>query len=234
MAERRSSILERLTQNWILKLLSLSFAIILWFFVMGDRKLEVGYAVPLELQNIPPGLMVANEVPGLIDVRISGPRTVLMNLRPSDISIAVDLIDLEPGVTSFKRLEERLNLPSSLRVTRLSPSFVDVRLERVREKSLPVRPVLTGMPAAGFRVGSIRVMPEQMVVQGAESEIKDLTELLTEAVDVTDAQESFTLTVPVNHQGRYTSLKEHRSAEVRVEIEPISPPRDLSATTGGN
>jgi hypothetical protein len=47
-----------LSENWVLKLLSLAFALILWFFVMGERKLEVGYAVPLELKNVPAGMMV--------------------------------------------------------------------------------------------------------------------------------------------------------------------------------
>ncbi|RME37657.1 MAG: YbbR-like domain-containing protein, partial [Deltaproteobacteria bacterium] len=123
-----------LTENWFLKLISLVFALMLWFFVMGERRQEIGFTVPLNLVNIPEGLMVANEVPNLVDVRVSGPRTVLMNLSPQDISISVDLKDLKPGVTSFKRLDERLNIPSALKVTRLSPSYIDVKLERVRQK----------------------------------------------------------------------------------------------------
>ncbi len=224
--------IEKLTNNWIMKLLSLSFALILWFFVMGDRKLEVGYSIQLELQNIPAGLMLGNELPGMIDVRISGPRTVLMNLRPNDISIAVDLKGLEPGITSFKHLEERLNLPTSLRVTRISPSFIDVRLERMREKSVPVRPILDGTPIQGRRVAGVRVTPEQAVVQGAESELKDVLEVLTEKIDLSTAEESFTLMVPISHQGKFTALKEQRSVEVRVDIEPLSPPGNSSAGAG--
>src|SRR5690554_2071476 len=109
---------EKLTENWALKLVSLTFALILWFFVMGERKLEVGYSVPLELENLPPGLMIANDIPTSVDVRISGPRTILMNLHPRDIRISVDLKGLPPGLSSFRRLEERLNLPSGVRVTR--------------------------------------------------------------------------------------------------------------------
>jgi len=33
--------LSSLSDNWVLKLLSLAFALVLWFFVMGERKLEV-------------------------------------------------------------------------------------------------------------------------------------------------------------------------------------------------
>ncbi|MCD4687939.1 MAG: YbbR-like domain-containing protein, partial [Desulfuromonadaceae bacterium] len=83
--------LKKLTENWALKLLALVFACILWFFVTGEQKLELSYSVPLELKNMPVGMMVANDIPSMIDVRISGPRTRLMNLQLQDIVITVNL-----------------------------------------------------------------------------------------------------------------------------------------------
>jgi YbbR domain-containing protein len=216
--------LSSLSDNWVLKLLSLAFALVLWFFVMGERKLEVGYTVPLELKSVPEGMMVANEVPSLIDVRLSGPRTLLMNLSPKDISISVDLADLKPGLTSFKRLEERLSIPSGVRVTRLSPSFIDVKLERIREKVVPLRVVFSGVPAEGFRLGAVRLKPEQVTVQGAESEIKDVTEVTTDPVEVDGVKESFTLTVPISYRGKYTWLNDSEAVEVRVSVEPLPSP----------
>jgi YbbR domain-containing protein len=216
--------LSSLSDNWVLKLLSLAFALVLWFFVMGERKLEVGYTVPLELKSVPEGMMVANEVPSLVDVRLSGPRTLLMNLSPKDISISVDLADLKPGLTSFKRLEERLSIPSGVRVTRLSPSFIDVKLERIREKVVPLRVVFSGVPAEGFRLGAVRLKPEQVTVQGAESEIKDVTEVTTDPVEVDGVKESFTLTVPISYRGKYTWLNDSEAVEVRVSVEPLPSP----------
>jgi YbbR domain-containing protein len=210
--------IRRLTENWILKLISLTFALILWFFVMGERRLEIGYAVPLETENVPAGLMIANELPSTIDVRISGPRTLLMNLQPQDIRIAVDLGDVQPGVTSFKRLEERLNLPWALRVTRMSPAFVDVRLERIEEKMVAVRPVLIGTPAQGFRVTTVQSSPLQVVVAGAENELAQVSEITTEAIDIEGAMDVLKTTVPLIHRGRYTTVQQ-KSAEVLVRIE---------------
>lgn len=216
--------LEWLTQNWFLKLISLVFAVVFWFFVMGEQKLEVGYSVPLELKNLPSGIMVANEVPSLVDVRISGPRTLLSNLRPKDMSIAVDLKDLQPGLTTFKRLEERLDIPGALKVTRLSPSFVDVKLERIKEKNVVVKVRFSGEPAEGFRVNEVKVVPIRVAVEGAESEIKNVNEVFTEKVDIKDVKESFTLMVPVNYEGKYTYLKDQKTVEVQVSIESLSPP----------
>jgi len=217
-----------LAQNWFLKILSLVFALILWFFVMGERKLEVGYAVPLELRNLPAGLMVANEVPSVVDVRISGPRTLLMNLRPDDISIAVDLKELQPGLTSFRRLEERINIPSALKVTRISPSFIDLKLDRSKEKTVPVVATLIGNLPEGAQLGSVTVTPEAVIVVGAEGELKDVSEVVTEAVSLEGVKESFSLVVPMNYRGRFTSLKENQAVDVRVTIIPPPAPVDES------
>ncbi|SHI91377.1 YbbR-like protein [Malonomonas rubra DSM 5091] len=219
-----------ITENWTLKLLSLVFAMILWMFIMGERRQEVGYRVPLELQNIPAGMMIANEVPTLVDVRVSGPRTLLMKISDNDISIAVDLADLQPGLTTFKRLEERLNLPNGLRVTRLSPSFIDLRLARIKQKKVPVQIALSGEPLQGYQVGRITATPSQVVIEGAESELKSVNGVTTEPVDLHGVNEGFSLIVPLLHNGTYTYFKDEKTTEIQVEIQPVAIDEEIEAT----
>jgi len=217
-----------ITQNWALKLMSLVFALMLWFFIMGERRLEVNYRVPLELQNLPRELMVANEIPSMVDVRISGPRTLLMKVSPNDISITVDLTGLSPGLTSFRRLEERLNLPSGLRVTRLSPSFIDLRLERVQQKTVPIIIALSGEPMSGFVVANVRANPDHVAIEGAEGELKNVTEVSTDDVDLTGVNSSFSLIVPLQHRGSFSWFKDERTTEIQVEIaaQEVAPESD--------
>lgn len=210
-----------LTENWTLKIISLTLALLLWMFIMGERRLEVGYRVPLELQNIPESLMVANEVPSMVDVRVSGPRTLQMKVSPNDISIIVDLTDLKPGLTTFKRLEERLNLPSGLRVTRLSPSFIDLKLERIKQKLVPIKIALTGGPLSGFQVASVKAVPDEVIIEGAETELKSVSEVITEDVDLDGVNEGFSLIVPLVHRGTYTHFKDEKTTEVQVDIQPV-------------
>ncbi len=215
--------LKLLTENWSLKLLSLAFALFLWMFIMGERHLEVGYTVPLELQKIPHELVIANQVPSLIDVRISGPRTLLMKVSPNDISIAVDLSELKPGLTTFKRLEERLNLPNGLRVTRVSPSFVDIRLDRRKEKKVPIKVVLAGDPDPGYRVAGLTSTPDKVAIAGAESEIKTISEVMTEPIDLKGVTDDFSQIVPLVYERTYTNFVDENTAEIHVVIEATAP-----------
>ena len=206
--------------NWGLKFISLAFAVVLWFFVMGESRMEVTHVVPLEYENLPEGLMIANEVPTSVSLRISGPRALQVNINPGDVSIGVDLKKLSAGVTSFKRLEESLNIPSGLKITRISPSYVDVKLEWIRDREVPVRVVLTGQPAPGFIVKSSKSIPKKIAVSGAESELKGVSEVVTEGIDLTHVQESFSQTVAISYIGNYTDLKEMKTVEVQVVMQP--------------
>ena len=133
-----------ISENWKMKVLALGCALLLWFYVMGERRLEVAYAVPIELKNVPQGMVVTNDLPRNIDIRLSGPRALLSDLNQKEVRISIDLVGLKPGVTTFSRLDDHLRLPGGIQATRISPSFIDVKLERIIDKTVPVRPRLVG------------------------------------------------------------------------------------------
>ncbi|TLM66406.1 MAG: hypothetical protein FDZ69_06220 [Deltaproteobacteria bacterium] len=128
-------ILRFFSENLALKLLSLAFAVVLWFFVMGEQRHEVSHVVMVEYRNLPKGLVIAGEVPEAVAVSLSGPRALLVHMEPDDLSLPLDLAGLKPGMTSFRRLEEHLKAPGGVVVTRISPSSIDVRLEPAREEN---------------------------------------------------------------------------------------------------
>lgn len=128
-------ILRFFRENLAVKLLSLAFAVVLWFFVMGEQRHEVSYVVPVEYLNLPRGLTIANEVPAAVAVTVSGPRALLVHLGPDDLRLPLDLSGLRPGLTSFKRIEENLKAPGGLVVTRISPASIDIRIEPAREEN---------------------------------------------------------------------------------------------------
>lgn len=205
-----------MNENWKIKVLALGCALILWFYVMGERRLEVGYAVPIELKNVPQGMVVTSDLPRSIDIRLSGPRTLLSDLNEKDVVINVDLIGLKPGMTTFDRLDEHLRLPRGIRATRISPSFVEVKLEKVVEKIVPLRARLAGELAKGYQLAAIDIFPDRVVVQGAEGEIANVNEVMTERIDIHGIKRNLELSVPLVYLERYSKIKEIKSARVRL------------------
>lgn len=211
-----------ISENWKMKLLALGCALILWFYVMGERRLEVGYAVPIELQNVPAGMMVTNDLPKSVDIRLSGPRALLGDLSQKEIRISVDLVGLKPGLTTFSRLDDHLRLPVGIRATRISPSFVDVKLERIADKTVPLRAHLSGELPSGYQLTAINLLPERVIVQGAEGEVANVSEVMTERIDLNEIKGNLTLDVPLDYRGKYSQVKEVKNARVRLEITPTT------------
>jgi YbbR domain-containing protein len=210
--------IKTLLDNWFLKLISFCLALVLWFFVMGEQRSEVGMTAPLELVNIPEGLMISNEVPNLIDLRISGPRTLLMNLNQDDTRISVDLEGVHPGMATIRKLDERLDIPSGLKVTRLSPSYIDIKLDRITDKLVPVIILLDGSPAEFHHVGEVNVQPKKVRVRGAESELKSIEDVRIEAISLEGVKTSFSLMAQIDYKGNYSKIVDEYAVEVSVEV----------------
>ena len=207
-----------INENWKMKVLALGCALVLWFYVMGERRLEVAYAVPIELKNVPQGMVVTNDLPRNIDIRLSGPRALLSDLNQKEVRISIDLVGLKPGVTTFSRLDDHLRLPGGIQTTRISPSFVDVKLERVIDKSVPLRARFAGQLPGGNHLVAVDLSPERVVVQGAEGEIAAVNEVMTERIDLGEIKGSSELTVPLDYRGKYSQVKEIKNAIVRLQV----------------
>jgi len=116
--------------NLGLKAMSLLLAVMLWLFVAAGREAVISRSVPVVIENIPSGLVVAGNPPSIIDVRVKGPRILLFKSRMEPLALLLDLEGSKEGTTSFPSPGALLSLPEGLRVTRVTPAAIEVRLAK--------------------------------------------------------------------------------------------------------
>jgi YbbR domain-containing protein len=208
-----------LFRNPGIKLISLFCAIVLWFFVVGEEKAEVGLTIPVEIVNIPANLMIVNDVENGIDVRVNGPRSLIRQVASQKLSKTIDLAKAGPGLVSFPIGPESLPLPRGVRVTRVRPTSITIFLERVTRKTVGVQPVLTGEPAPGYSVGSVTVEPSQTVVSGPESELAELSRVWSKPIDVSGLTSSVRRPVGLDFKGYHLSAVSDAPLEVQIQVE---------------
>jgi YbbR domain-containing protein len=78
---RWESISRSITANIGLKIVSVIFAIFLWFYVTAQIEGVETVRVPLDIVNVPESLIVVSEVPRSIEVTIRGARSDLLKVR---------------------------------------------------------------------------------------------------------------------------------------------------------
>src|SRR5210317_294252 len=87
----------RRPKNWVLKLLSLSFALFLWYFVVGEDKVDMNVTLPVEIVNLPRDLIISNQFKKQLEVTISGQRSLIRGMAEQHISRSIDLSKATPG-----------------------------------------------------------------------------------------------------------------------------------------
>jgi len=170
------------------KVLSVVLAFALWFFVnAGERDTEGGFQVPLELRNIPADLMIVSPRVDFVDLRVSGPRTLLSRIDPEKLSMILDLDGVRAGPAVFRVVTDALNLPRGVKVVRLTPAEVTLELARVIRRQVPVRVALAGKPPGDLRVTDVKVAPEVVEVIGPADEVEQFKVAETLPFELADA-----------------------------------------------
>jgi YbbR domain-containing protein len=221
---RRGSI----RKDWVIKLLSLGFALLLWFFVVGQEKAEVSVSIPLELVNIPANLVIANDIPSNIYVKVYGPRSMIRAMAAKGILKVIDLKDATPGKNTVHISPDSLSLPGAIRALSIQPINVEIALEPLVLSDFPVRPVLKGVVAKYHKVLNTEVYPPRVVISGPESVIKAMKDVRTFPVDLDGASDDITREVGLDLQGLHVSLEEKGTYKVTVHIVPAQGTRRIT------
>ena len=216
-----------------LKAISVAIAVLLWMVVSGEEPVERALRVPLELQQMPPGLELQSELPALVDVRVRGGSTALSRLAAGDVIAMLDVHTARPGQRLFQLNPDQVRAPFGVQVLQINPSSVSTVFERTATKDVPVVPSVEGTPAPGFAVGKKTSDPQTVEVTGPESAVATATEATTEPVSVAGAREAVTDRVTVGFLDPSLRLTTPRQATVHIEIVPLDHPNERPRTRRG-
>jgi YbbR domain-containing protein len=120
-----------ITANFGQKALALMLAIILWFSVTMGQEGEVEYTVPVVPVNVSSGLKIEG-APENIELKIAGPRYLLMGLGKDRLTVRLDLKGAGEGPILLTGLDRSIQLRRELRVTRIRPSTIELNMVTTR------------------------------------------------------------------------------------------------------
>jgi len=170
-------------------LAALLIAFGLWYAVAGQRREKISErqaVVPLTLSNVPRDLVITNDVPESVSLRLRG--ALSHELTPSHpLEVVLDLSDAKPGTRTYPIKESQITLPPDVSVVGIDPTEITLRIERLQTKVVSIRPVTEGSPAPGFLLGKVRTVPPVLTVQGPASLLEKLKVVETTPVSLDGA-----------------------------------------------
>ncbi len=188
-------ILERIfLRDWPLKLTALILALGLWVNVGGLRSPVSKRISNVQLSlSYPSDMELLNASVKEVDLIVTGDKNKIDKLRREDLVVVLDLSNFKPGDRTLTLAPENvtIELPSGVKLEEIQPSKISVRLERLEEKEVSVKPEIEGTPAKDFELYGFTVTPQKILIRGPESYIRSIDSVSTEKINIDNRSESF-------------------------------------------
>ncbi len=214
-------------------LVALIAASLMWYAATGKRRATISVRstkANLTLVNMPSDLLLTSSVPDTITLQLRGPLT--LNPAAGGIpEVFLDLTEAMPGRSTYAIDVSGVRLPPEVEVIAVEPTEIEIELERVLLRSLPLSPTVEGSPAPGFVVNLVQVDPPRITVQGPESRLSTLENVTTSALSVEGATGSIEAVVTPLLTDPLLRVLTGSPVTIRVNIALQPQPQDDSVLT---
>ena len=201
-----------LTDNWGTKLISLILAVGLWYYAVGEEKVEVTRTLTVEIKIDNEKMSIVGTSTRVAQVTFQTPRSLLANLTSEELKAQHRIKKIDsPGDYSFRLEPSEIRLPSDqIRVVRIEPEVIEVKVDEMIVQKLQVEPIFLGEPAIGYRLeaGEVQLDPNSVLIEGPKSQIEKLGKIKTQPIDLVGRVRSFRKTVRLDVDPGFKVLTE--------------------------
>lgn len=192
--------IEWITRDWSIKLISLILAVVLWYYAVGEESVEVTRIVPLEIRVKNQQMSILKTSARVVRVTLAAPRTLLSNLASQEITAFHEIEDKVKvtGDYSFRLEPGEIKLSSpQIRVLKIEPQVIGLTLDELIVKKLEIKPDLVGEPAFGYKWNQeeTQLDPNAILIEGPKGVLEKLDAVPTERIDLVGRSRSFRRTV---------------------------------------
>jgi YbbR domain-containing protein len=221
-------------KNLALKLLALFLAFVVWFIVSEPRRERVSeraFAAPLSIIGMPHDMVITTPVPDSVNVRLRGRTSNLRSLSSQNLEVTLDVSWAQPGEAVITLGPQAINVPANIDVVSIDPSKLRFRVEQLRQRAVPIRAFLVGQLPAGYVAGDATLSPDQALISGPASQVRNTAEVATERIIMTGRTDTFTQNVAVISDSPLVRIVQPLTTQVTVPVAAEIGPNPLPTDT---
>ncbi len=177
-----------------IKILAFFMAVLLWVYVTNEQNPIISrtYQIPLVVQGQSEGY-VANGLPEKVNIRVKSPRNIGAALGVGDFNAKVNLLGITEG---NQQLPVLVTAPPGVEVLQVIPQVVEVLVDRITQKNVPVTLNIKGEVAQSYLRGEPVLKPSVVTLYGPSKLLAEINKLGV-SVDVSEAQDTLVRNVAV-------------------------------------
>jgi len=209
----------------------LSAFLLLLNFGCTVEPVETDLLLPVDFSNIPEDMVLTYHPTKKIQIRIQAdPRLIeLMNretiVYPADLYTdlefdpAGDSDSIEAGDYMLPVDKTRISMDPGIKILNMTPSFLNVRLEKKITRTFKITVPYIGVPAQGHIALEPFCDPAFVELTGAQSLINGINQLKTKPIDLNGAGEEFKKNLPLDLENPQLYSSSHTMFTVTVPIQ---------------
>lgn len=170
--------------NWQYLALAFVLAVFSWYLVSGREKVDAWIQVPVEMVNAPQGYMVRQGMVNRIEVRVRGPRPMIRSIDMKNAFYPLNLAGLQSGLNVLVFEAGNLHLSRAIEVVEIAPSRVELLVDRLITKTVPVRGDYEVQLHEDYELKRMELSPAAVTVRGPEAVVEPMKEIRTQTVKV--------------------------------------------------
>ena len=210
-----------------LKLLAVVLAALAFLYAHGEQTNEATFSTPVEFV-LPAELVLMNDepLPERVVIVATGTRAALAQVQEVNLRYLVDLEAAVPGATEYSFRRPPPGWPQRLRITTVSPAMVRLRFDDRARRSVPVQLRTRGELPAGFVETDREILPQEVTLVGARSDLAELELIRTAPVDLAKASTGLDTEVPLDVSGLHLLPESPTSVRLRMRVEEVIAARE--------
>jgi len=168
------NVIEKITNNFGWKLLSILFAFLLWLIIVNvEDPLTTRTFSDIEVTKINEAIITSEKKAieyrdgELVTVKVRGKRSVVDRMTADDIYAYADLE--KKSITGA--IDIQIELPNNITIVEKQPTMMMVKLENIVTVQKEVQPYMEGEPQDGYVYLDPIVTPNYIEVEGPESQV---------------------------------------------------------------
>ncbi|HEX8287736.1 MAG TPA: CdaR family protein [Pyrinomonadaceae bacterium] len=209
-------------EDWLMKLVALIITLALWLGVSGLRAPITTRLSNVVLQpRISNEMEITNSPVTEVALVVTGDSRKIDQIRRENLIVSFDLTEVQAGDRIVQLTPENVNveLPTGVRLEEIQPNKIQVKLENVEEREIPVKAETEGRVAENFEIYSETVSPARVRVRGPSGYIRSLDFVPTEKINLENRREDFSARqIPLNLSNPKATILDTAAVDVVFRI----------------
>jgi diadenylate cyclase len=199
-------------------LISLFCIIGIWASFSKGMETFAEYEVPIEFINPDQKMEIVSSSASNVKLLISGARPLINSTKPEQINVKLNLSQSVVGDNKLAITQNNIQLPPGISLKKIDPSQLEITLDTLIEKELPIQPNWVGKLPDGLVMNEAKPIPETIKITGGGLVLENISTIFTEEIALNNLTESGTITAVLVLNSPSIKLQGDQNIEIQCVI----------------